>query len=337
MANYIGAIGGGVTDELKQLVAQRLFEEKQKAMLEDMAQQRALQSRGLAQGDVRLGLEGRRLGQESEQFGQRMGLDRDKLTQEGKQFDVTSGQRQQGIDLDKEFQPTRIRLTAAQAGDIERKPTAEAENRSFITGRDRAQHGYQMGEIGAQGANAVRVAGVRADAAADARTTKPPTGAERQTLAFFNRALEGDKTAAELEDAIANAGLASQAQQQYAPNMLQTEGQQRYRQAQRSFTEARLRKESGAAINPSEYENDSKTYFAQPGDSPAVRKQKRDARRTLLKGLGNAAGNALREYYGDATNLDTIVGGTGTGDHTGGGGGDAAAKAAELLKKYGGG
>lgn len=54
-----------------------------------------------------------------------------------------------------------VRLLGAQTGEIERKPQAEQEQRDFTTGRDRAQHGYQMGEIGAQGQNALAVANVR--------------------------------------------------------------------------------------------------------------------------------------------------------------------------------
>lgn len=131
-----------------------------------------------------------------------------------------------------------------------------------------------------------------------AQAARAVTGQERQTLAFFNRAKEADELANQVEDAIAQAGLVSQFQQQYAPNIAQTRDQQRYRQAQRAFTEARLRKESGAAIPISEYENDARTYFAQPGDSPEVRAQKRTARQTVLNGLKFSSGRAYDEFYG---------------------------------------
>lgn len=132
-----------------------------------------------------------------------------------------------------------------------------------------------------------------------AQAARAVTGQERQTLAYYNRAKEADESVVGLEDQIAQAGLGSQLQQQYAPNMLQTGPQQQYRQAQRAFTEARLRKESGAAIPVAEYENDAKTYFAQPGDTPQVREQKRMARQTVLKGLQFASGKAHDEFYGD--------------------------------------
>jgi hypothetical protein len=132
-----------------------------------------------------------------------------------------------------------------------------------------------------------------------AQAARAITGMERQTLAFFNRAKEADEQANQFEDRVAEAGLASQLQQQYAGNLLQTKDQQRYRQAQRAFTEARLRKESGAAIPIAEYENDARTYFAQPGDSPEVRLQKRHARATVLEGLQFASGRAYEEFYGE--------------------------------------
>lgn len=133
-----------------------------------------------------------------------------------------------------------------------------------------------------------------------AQAARAVTGAERQALAYFNRAKGAVETIEPLEDAIVNDNLFSELQLQYAPNVLQTEGQAQYRQAQRAFTEARLRKESGAAIPTSEYENDAKTYFKQPGDTPAIVEQKRRLRAQVLEGLKFGAGRAYDEFYGEA-------------------------------------
>lgn len=122
------------------------------------------------------------------------------------------------------------------------------------------------------------------------------TGAERSAMNFYNRALEGDGVAKPLEENIAKMGLAGQARLEYAPNPLQSADNQMYRQAQREFTEARLRKESGAAIPLAEYQNDAQTYFAQPGDGPEIIKQKQAARATILAGLKNEAKRALAEF-----------------------------------------
>jgi hypothetical protein len=70
-----------------------------------------------------------------------------------------------------------------------------------------------------------------------------------------------------------------------APELVQTELGRRMRQAQRSFTEARLRKDSGAAIPPQEFQNDRRMYFPAAGDSDVVLDQKRRARQTVLDAL----------------------------------------------------
>lgn len=61
-------------------------------------------------------------------------------------------------------------------------------------------------------------------------------------------------------------------------------------QAERNFVNAVLRKESGAVINPDEFNNARKQYFPQPGDSAAVIKQKAENRRQAIQGLTAGAG-----------------------------------------------
>lgn len=133
---------------------------------------------------------------------------------------------------------------------------------------------------------------------------RPVTGQERQTLAFYNRAKGAlndigtpAKDGSTIEDRIANSspkqvGLS-------LPNAMQPKDVQNYVQAQKTFTEARLRKESGAAIPPHEYENDAKMYFVQLGDTPENVKQKRLARQAVLDGLKFSSGRAYEEYYGE--------------------------------------
>lgn len=134
---------------------------------------------------------------------------------------------------------------------------------------------------------------------------KPPTGGERQALAYYNRAKGALDDIAPLENKVQAYGVIDQgrlAMKGTAGNVVQSEEMQEYRQAQRAFTEARLRKESGAAINDAEYDKDARTYFAQPGDSRALAQQKKAAREKVLNGLGFAAGNAYQEYYGEPLN-----------------------------------
>ena len=72
---------------------------------------------------------------------------------------------------------------------------------------------------------------------------------------------------------------------------LQSDVIQQQEQAERNFINATLRKESGATISPSEYDNAQKQYLPQPGDSETVLLQKRQNRITALKWIAAATGN----------------------------------------------
>lgn len=137
-------------------------------------------------------------------------------------------------------------------------------------------------------------------------SNKPSTGVEKRVLTFYIRAKDADENVKTMEPQIQKISTAGQVGMQWLPNMLQSELGQNYRQAQRAFTEARLRKDSGAAIPPHEYTNDARTYFAVPGDSAKVLEQKRKARASIMEGLKQESGRAYKEHYGE--------------DNTGGGG-----------------
>lgn len=153
--------------------------------------------------------------------------------------------------------------------------------------------------------NATQLAatGMRAEAVG----ARPSSAIEKRSLAFYLRAkdavdqLEGvdPQTGKPLHESVGNKNIIGQAWLNNAPNMLQPEENQLYTQAQRQFTEARLRKDSGAAIPDHEFENDRRTYFAQPGDSPQVIERKKMARQNLLNSLKMESGRAYGEYYGE--------------------------------------
>lgn len=75
-----------------------------------------------------------------------------------------------------------------------------------------------------------------------------------------------------------------------AANSQLSGGAQQADQAQRDFVNATLRRESGAAISASEFVSARQQYFPQPGDLPAVVKQKADNRKTAIEGIRAAAG-----------------------------------------------
>ncbi|MFT4242560.1 MAG: hypothetical protein QM569_09765 [Acidovorax sp.] len=68
-------------------------------------------------------------------------------------------------------------------------------------------------------------------------------------------------------------------------NWTQSPEQQQVEQSQRDFVNAVLRKESGAAISESEFNNARRQYFPQPGDSLAVIEQKRRNRELSTRGM----------------------------------------------------
>lgn len=70
-----------------------------------------------------------------------------------------------------------------------------------------------------------------------------------------------------------------------AVNMLNTEQGQMLDQAKRDFTNAVLRRESGAAIAQSEFDSADKQYFPQIGDSDKVIAQKARARQIAIQGV----------------------------------------------------
>jgi hypothetical protein len=70
---------------------------------------------------------------------------------------------------------------------------------------------------------------------------------------------------------------------------------QKYDQASRDFVNAILRKESGAAIPESEFENARIQYFPQPGDTPEKIAQKQKNREIVINAMHRTAGPALAQ------------------------------------------
>lgn len=80
-------------------------------------------------------------------------------------------------------------------------------------------------------------------------------------------------------------------------NWLKGPERQKYEQAKRDFVNAQLRRESGAAISPSEFDSANKQYFPVPGDSPEVIKQKSANRRAAIEAMGREGGPSYRPKY----------------------------------------
>ena len=90
------------------------------------------------------------------------------------------------------------------------------------------------------------------------------------------------------------------------PAGFRTEERQSFDQATRNFINATLRRESGAAIAPSEFESANLQYIPQVGDTEAQLKQKTQNRQTISAALRLEAGDA----YNQLTQMLTEESGT---------------------------
>jgi hypothetical protein len=77
-------------------------------------------------------------------------------------------------------------------------------------------------------------------------------------------------------------------------NYMVSNDRQKFEQAKRDFINAQLRRESGAAISPTDFESADKQYFPVPGDKPEVIKQKAANRRAAVEALGREGGPSYR-------------------------------------------
>lgn len=78
-------------------------------------------------------------------------------------------------------------------------------------------------------------------------------------------------------------------------NFFTSDNYKLFGQAKRDFINAILRRESGAVISESEFDNADKQYFPQPGDTPEVIAQKRRNRENAIFGIGRAAGSSYEQ------------------------------------------
>lgn len=115
-----------------------------------------------------------------------------------------------------------------------------------------------------------------------------PGEGERTASMYLKRTEASNAIAGPFEEKLARLGRQFDVQM---PNLLRSAEGQRYRQAQDEFINASLRRESGAAIQPSEYERYARIYFVMPGDTRDTILQKQEARRRVIEGFRTDAGN----------------------------------------------
>ena len=82
-------------------------------------------------------------------------------------------------------------------------------------------------------------------------------------------------------------------------NWTQSPRQQQVEQAQKNFSMAVLRPESGAVFSDNELADIAANYFAQPGDSQEVAAQKEETRQAVIAALKSAAGHGYDQAKAD--------------------------------------
>lgn len=143
-------------------------------------------------------------------------------------------------------------------------------------------------------------------AAAD-RQEKKALGSPEQnkTAGFALRMEDAEKVLSGLnEKGFDPSGIVSGAQtSSLFPERLKSEEFKKYEQAKRNFIAAVLRRESGAAISPQEYEEGDKQYFPQAGDSPENMAQKENSRRSVYASFAHEAGPLLSQTRNERDRL----------------------------------
>lgn len=127
-----------------------------------------------------------------------------------------------------------------------------------------------------------------------AEAPKAPTSGQRLAAGFAERTQAAGDVITELGEQFT--GLASRAVG-VVPSGARTQNRQVFDQAVRNFINATLRRESGAAIAPSEFENANLQYIPQPGDKADVLEQKQKNRETISASLQLEAGSAFGELH----------------------------------------
>ena len=189
------------------------------------------------------------------------------------------------------LQERQIGLQERQA---EEKPTYHVIQEEDASGNKRSRI-VKLDPYG-RGASYVDPSG--APTAAGAPTNPYSTGKSTETQTKFqlyaNRILPAEQVIRDMEDQGTDWFQSGLSKIPLVGNMLIDPRRQALEQAQRDFINAVLRPESGATIQPHEFENARKQYFPQPGDSKDTIANKRRSRMEEIKGIVGGAGPAYR-------------------------------------------
>jgi len=192
---------------------------------------------------------------------------------------MNAGNRQVTQSVD----PVTGKVQVLGAQDILQSADNAANNARIATegaaNRRVTMRGQDMTSERAREANAV---------AAVNKSEKPLTEGQAKSALFGSRMAMANKifdTLAESGATTSTPGMNTGFGVGSVVNALSGADQQQLMQAKRDFLNAVLRRESGAVIGESEFENGNKQYFPQIGDSKEVVSQKKSNREAAMRGV----------------------------------------------------
>jgi hypothetical protein len=190
-------------------------------------------------------------------------------------------------------QPTPEQAQAVREADVAGRRAAtraqevETGRRELAAPLERKQMEAETGRIQAQ----TRLADAQAKSVADKKVKqKEMSQSQAKAHLFGNRIEQAESVFQDLDDRGYNRASLVSAAQTYLPGVARSSESLMQEQAERNFVNAVLRRESGAVISESEFENAEKQYFPRFGDSAEVIAQKNENRQIVLDNFVKEAG-----------------------------------------------
>jgi hypothetical protein len=149
-------------------------------------------------------------------------------------------------------------------------------------------------EITAKRGNAAKSQAEGQSATTNLQVSGGADSTQAKSASFYNRALKanGLYTGTGINDDPQSREIAKSLLPDGLVNAFTSPERQQAESAQRDFIASTLRYESGAAISPSEFENQRQIYFPAPGDAPETVALKAKLRENAVEGLRLSAGPA---------------------------------------------
>ena len=137
---------------------------------------------------------------------------------------------------------------------------------------------------------------------------KPATVAQQTVATYAARLEQANPLLKNLEKTIVGMNPLNFEAQVRLPSYLQSADMKQYMQAARNFINSVLRRESGAVISPSEFDNAYQQYLPRPNDDVTTLQNKETNRDIVYESFKKGAGQAYES-------LDTLIGSKSSGSN----------------------